>query len=57
MRKSQEQAIAQTEEHTSHYIYTITVDLDRVGVWEKEDGSTEAVLESKRESKKGKGPP
>ncbi|MEZ0360749.1 MAG: type I-B CRISPR-associated protein Cas7/Cst2/DevR [Hydrogenobacter sp.] len=39
-----EQAIAYTEQHTSHYVYTLTVDLNRIGVWEKEDGSVEDVL-------------
>jgi len=47
-----EQAIANSEEHTSHYLYTVTVDLDRIGVWEKEDGTTEEVLDSKEKTKR-----
>ncbi|EDP75973.1 type I-B CRISPR-associated protein Cas7/Cst2/DevR [Hydrogenivirga sp. 128-5-R1-1] len=47
-----EQAIANSEEHTSHYLYTVTVDLDRVGVWEKEDGTTEDVLDNKEKAKR-----
>ncbi len=47
-----EQAIANSEEHTSHYLYTVTVDLDRIGVWEKEDGTTEEVLDNKEKAKR-----
>ncbi|WP_457600002.1 type I-B CRISPR-associated protein Cas7/Cst2/DevR [Hydrogenivirga sp.] len=49
-----EQAIANSEEHTSHYLYTIAVDLDRVGVWEKEDGSKEEAIENKEKAKRVK---
>ena len=49
-----EQAIPQMEEHTSHYVYTLTVDLDRIGVWEKEDGSCEVVIENKERAKRVK---
>ncbi|ADC88651.1 CRISPR-associated autoregulator, DevR family [Thermocrinis albus DSM 14484] len=48
------QAIAQTEEHTSHYVYTITIDLDRVGVWEKEDGTREPILDPQKRAKRVK---
>ena len=47
-----EQAIANSEEHTSHYLYTVTTDLDRVGVWEKEDGTTEEVLDNNGKAKR-----
>ncbi len=47
-----EQSIPMSEEHTSHYLYTLTVDLDRVGVWEKEDGTTEDVLDDKEKAKR-----
>ncbi len=47
-----EQAIANSEEHTSHYVYTVAVDLDRIGVWEKEDGSEDKVLEDKERAKR-----
>lgn len=47
-----QQAIANSEEHTSHYLYTVTVDLDRIGVWEKEDGSPEKVLENEERAKR-----
>ncbi len=49
-----EQAIAQTEEHTSHYTYTLTIDLDRIGVWEEEDGSHKAVLGNEERAKRVK---
>lgn len=39
------QAIANSEEHSSHYVYTVTIDLDRIGVWEKEDGSKDLILD------------
>jgi len=32
-----EQVIAYSEEHRSHYVYTVTVDLDRVGVWDGQE--------------------
>jgi len=44
VEEKSEQAIANSEEHTSYYLYTLTVDLDRVGVWEKEDGTIEKVI-------------
>jgi len=47
-----EQSIPISEEHTSHYLYTVTVDLDRIGVWEKEDGSPEKVLENEERAKR-----
>lgn len=47
-----EQAIANSEEHQSHYIYTLTIDLDRVGVWEKEDGSQKEVLSEEETAKR-----
>ena len=47
-----EQSIHTSEEHTSHYLYTVTVDLDRIGVWEKEDGSPEKVLENEERAKR-----
>ncbi|WP_461828945.1 type I-B CRISPR-associated protein Cas7/Cst2/DevR [Aquifex sp.] len=37
IEQEKEQAIAYSEEHKSHYLYTVTVDLDRVGVWEGEE--------------------
>ncbi len=30
-----DQVIIQSEQHTSHYYYTIAIDLDRVGVWDE----------------------
>ena len=47
-----EQSIPTSEEHTSHYLYTVTVDLDRVSMWEKEDGTTEEVLDNKEKAKR-----
>ena len=37
IEKDREQSIAYSEEHKSHYLYTVTVDLDRIGVWEGEE--------------------
>ena len=37
-KDSRKQIIAQSEQHTSYYHYTIAVDLDRIGVLEIEDG-------------------
>jgi CRISPR-associated protein Cst2 len=47
-----EQAIVNSEQHTSHYIYTLAVDLERVGVWEREDGKKEEVLEAHEKAKR-----
>ncbi len=47
-----DQSIPTSEEHTSHYLYTVTVDLDRIGVWEKEDGTAEEVLDNKEKTKR-----
>jgi len=33
--ENRKQAIPQSEQHTSHYYYTIAIDLDRVGVWDE----------------------
>ena len=52
VEEGKEQSIPMSEEHTSHYLYTVTVDLDRVGVWEKEDGATEDVLDNKEKAKR-----
>ena len=38
------QVITQSEQHTAHYYYTIAVDLDRIGVWETENGTEEVIL-------------
>jgi CRISPR-associated protein Cst2 len=35
IEQKEEQVIAQSEQHTSHYYYTIAIDLDRVGVWDE----------------------
>jgi CRISPR-associated regulatory protein, DevR family len=48
-----DQVIIQSEQHTSHYYYTIAVDLDRVGVWETENG-TEEVIPAKEKAKRVK---
>jgi CRISPR-associated protein Cst2 len=37
------QVIAQSEQHTSHYHYTVAIDLDRIGVWESEDGIVDVL--------------
>jgi CRISPR-associated protein Cst2 len=38
-----QQAIPQSEQHTTHYYYTIAVDLDRIGIWETENGTGEVI--------------
>jgi len=35
IEKKDAQVIIQSEQHTSHYYYTIAIDLDRVGVWDE----------------------
>jgi CRISPR-associated protein Cst2 len=48
-----QQAIPQSEQHTAHYYYTIAVDLDRIGVWETENG-TEDVIPAEEKAKRVK---
>jgi len=45
------QVITQSEQHTAHYYYTIAVDLDRIGVWETENG-TEDVIPAEEKAKR-----
>jgi CRISPR-associated protein Cst2 len=47
------QVITQSEQHTAHYCYTIAVDLDRIGVWETENG-TEDVIPAEEKAKRVK---
>jgi CRISPR-associated protein Cst2 len=47
------QVITQSEQHTTHYYYTIAIDLDRIGVWETEDG-TEEVIPAEEKAKRVK---
>jgi CRISPR-associated protein Cst2 len=47
------QVITQSEQHTAHYYYTIAVDLDRIGVWETENG-TEEVISAEEKAKRVK---
>ncbi len=44
-----DQAILYPEQHASHYYYTVTVDLDRVGRWEGED-----VIDNEEKAKRVK---
>jgi len=37
------QVITQSEQHTAHYYYTIAIDLDRIGVWETENGAEDVI--------------
>jgi len=48
-----QQAIPQSEQHTAHYCYTIAIDLDRIGVWETENG-TEEVIPAEEKAKRVK---
>jgi CRISPR-associated protein Cst2 len=41
--ENRKQAIPQSEQHTSHYYYTIAIDLDRIGVWETENQPDEVI--------------
>jgi CRISPR-associated protein Cst2 len=47
------QVITQSEQHTAHYYYTIAIDLDRIGVWETENG-TEEVIPAEEKAKRVK---
>ncbi len=51
-KSEKERAIVNSEQHTSHYIYTLTVDLDRVGVWETEEGKIKEVIDSQAKAKR-----
>lgn len=42
------QVITQSEQHTAHYYYTIAIDLDRIGVWETENGTEEVIPAEER---------
>jgi len=42
------QAIAQSEQHTTHYYYTIAVDLDRIGILETENNTVEVIEPEER---------
>jgi len=48
-----QQVIPQSEQHTAHYYYTIAIDLDRIGVWETENG-TEEVIPAEEKAKRVK---
>jgi len=47
------QVITQSEQHIAHYYYTIAIDLDRIGVWETENG-TEDVIPAEEKAKRVK---
>jgi len=44
LEEKEAQVIVNTETHLAHYYYTVTVDLDRIGVWEDLEGNTTDVL-------------
>ncbi len=46
--KKDSQVIVNSETPYAHYRYTITVDLDRIGVWEPLEGEHEKVLEPEK---------
>jgi len=50
---NRDQVIIQSEQHTAHYHYTIAIDLDRIGVWEIENG-TEDVIPAEEKAKRVK---
>jgi len=49
--ENRKQAIPQSEQHTSHYYYTIAIDLDRIGVWETEN-RTKKEIPAEEEAKR-----
>jgi CRISPR-associated protein Cst2 len=53
IEQKEAQVITQSEQHTAHYHYTIAVDLDRIGVWETENG-TEDVIPAEEKAKRVK---
>jgi len=44
LEEKEAQVIVNTETHLAHYYYTVTVDLNRIGVWEDLEGNTTDVL-------------
>jgi len=53
IEQKEEQVITQSEQHTAHYYYTVAIDLDRIGVWETENG-TEEVIPAEEKAKRVK---
>ena len=53
IEQKEEQVIAQSEQHSTHYYYTVAIDLDRIGVWETENG-TEEVIPAEEKAKRVK---
>jgi CRISPR-associated protein Cst2 len=53
IKQKDAQVITQSEQHTARYYYTIAVDLDRIGVWETENG-TEDVIPAEEKAKRVK---
>ncbi|MFZ8861062.1 MAG: type I-B CRISPR-associated protein Cas7/Cst2/DevR [Thermocrinis sp.] len=53
IEQKEAQVITQSEQHTAHYYYTIAADLDRIGVWETENG-TEEVIPAEEKAKRVK---
>jgi len=43
IEQKEKQVITQSEQHTAHYYYTVAIDLDRIGVWETENGTEEVI--------------
>ncbi|AEF19550.1 MULTISPECIES: type I-B CRISPR-associated protein Cas7/Cst2/DevR [unclassified Hydrogenobaculum] len=48
IEQKEAQAIAQSEQHTTHYYYTIAIDLDRIGVLETENNTVEVIEPEER---------
>jgi CRISPR-associated protein Cst2 len=46
--EQKDQVIAQSEQHTAHYYYTLAVDLDRIGVWEGENQTIDVIPPEER---------
>jgi CRISPR-associated protein Cst2 len=53
IEQKEAQVITQSEQHTTHYYYTVAIDLDRIGVWETENG-TEEVIPAEEKAKRVK---
>jgi len=52
LEKKDAQVIVNTETHLAHYYYTVTVDLDRIGVWEDLEGNTTSILTNKEKKER-----
>ncbi len=52
LEEKEDQVIVNTETPYAHYRYTVSVDLDRIGVWEPLDGEPEEVIDNNLAAKR-----